>query len=167
MRFLKIKRDQHTFINRINSIHFINAFMRYRFIRFGFVGFSGTLVNLGLLYFNQEFLFKDIHPIHKRLHISLSVAIFLATVNNYLWNRLWTWGDRKGKTRYGFFIQMGQYFLACSVAIFLQYVFTIFISRIIYYLIANIIAIILAAIFVYIINDIWTFGSKRNSNLKK
>jgi putative flippase GtrA len=160
-------RYRHIFINRINSISFIYAFIRFRFIRFGVVGFSGTLVNLGLLYLNQEFLFKDIHPFHKRLHISLSIAIFLATVNNYLWNRLWTWGDRKGKTRYGFFIQMGQYFLACSVPISLQYVFTIFISRTIFYLIANIIAIILAAIFVYIINDIWTFGIKRNSFFQK
>ena len=152
-------------IDKIYLIPIIGTIIRHRFIKFGTVGFSGTIVNLVVLYINQEFLFKDIYPPEGRLHLSLSVAIFLATINNYLWNRMWTWGDRKGKAKYGFFIQMGQYFLACGLAIFLQYVFTMLFSCFIHYLIANILSIILAAIFVYILNDIWTFSVK-NINLK-
>ena len=139
----------------------IRKLLRHRFIKFGTVGASGTVVNLVMLHINQEILLRDISPIETRLKLSLAGAIFLATINNYLWNRIWTWKDRRRKGGYGFFIQMGQYFLACGLAISLQYLFTIIFSRIIHYLIANIISIILAAIFVYIINDIWTFAMRR------
>jgi putative flippase GtrA len=139
----------------------LRKLFNHRFIKFATVGASGTVVNLIILHINQEILLRDIDPYETRLKLSLAGAIFLATMNNYLWNRIWTWNDRKRKGRYGFFIQMGQYFLACGLAISLQYLFTIIFSRIIHYLIANLISIILAAIFVYIINDIWTFAIRR------
>jgi len=81
-------------------------------LKFGTVGLSGTVVNLFFLTLNQEIFFKNMMPDEKRLQLSLSIAIFFATLNNYIWNRTWTWKDRKGRTAYGFFIQMGQYFLA-------------------------------------------------------
>lgn len=142
-------------------------FIQHRFIKFAVVGASGTVVNLVMLYINQEILFKNIYPMERRLMLSLSGAIFLATMNNYLWNRWWTWKDRKGEGRFGFFTQMGQYYLACVLAIFLQYIFTILLSKIIHYLIANIIAITLAAIVVYVINDIWTFADRRVARYQK
>ena len=138
---------------KINLQHKIDR----RFIRFGTVGLSGTVVNLLVLGYNQSVLFKNIQPFKHRLYISLAVAIFLATLNNYLWNRWWTWGDRKTSTKTVFFIQMGQYYLACGVAIFFQYLITMLASGWFHYLIANIIGIVLSAVFVYIINDIWTF----------
>lgn len=149
---------------RIRKIPLIGPLFQIRFIKFGAVGFSGTLINIGVLYVNQAILFNDVHPPERRLHISLSIAIFLATLNNYLWNRWWAWGDRKRARKTGFFIQMGQYYLACSVAIFLQYLLTTILSRFVHYLIANMISIVLAAIFVYLINDVWTF-SRRIRNI--
>jgi len=64
-------------------------------------------------------------------------------------------------TRYGFLVQMGQYFLACSLAIIIQYFFTLLFSRLTHYVVANVVAIIFAAIIVYIVNDVWTFAVKR------
>ena len=154
------ERELFSIFNRVFQSA-IGKLLRHRFIKFGTVGASGTVVNLIMLHINQEILLRDIHPIETRLKLSLAGAIFLATINNYLWNRMWTWNDRKRKGGYGFFIQMGQYFLACGLAISLQYLFTIIFSRFIHYLIANIISIILAAIFVYILNDIWTFAMRR------
>lgn len=148
-------------IDKILQLPVIGKWMRHRFFKFGTVGASGTVVNLAVLYINQEILLKNIYPLQTRLKLSLAGAIFLATMNNYFWNRLWTWRDRKGKTRYGFFIQMGQYFLACGFAISLQYFLTMLFSRITHYLVANIIGIILAAILAYIMNDIWTFAVKK------
>ena len=148
-------------IDKAYTLPVIGSILRHRFFKFGTVGFSGTIVNVAMLYLNQEFLFRDIHPPGTRLYVSLAGAIFVATINNFLWNRIWTWGDRKEGARFTFFVQMGQYFLACSCAIFLQYVFTIVFSRFIHYVMANMASIILAAIFVYILNDIWTFSVKK------
>ena len=149
-------------IDSVSLMPVLGPMIRHRFFKFATVGFSGTIINLVALYINQVVLLRDIQPAELRLKLSLGGAIFLATVNNYLWNRLWTWSDRKSKNVHGFFVQMGQYFLACGLAIGLQYIFTILLAGITHYLIANIIAIVLAAVFVYIINDIWTFAVKRS-----
>jgi len=132
-----------------------------RFIKFGVVGFSGTLINIGVLYVSQSFLFNGVFTPETRFHLSLSLAIFLATFNNYLWNRWWTWRDRRRTEHRGFVVQMVQYYLACGLAIFLQYLLTTLLSRVVHYLIANLTAIGLSAILVYIINDIWTFTQRR------
>ena len=134
---------------------------KWRFIRFSIVGLSGTVVNLIVLYINQELLLGDIQPRETRLTLSVAVAIFFATINNYVWNRRWTWGDRKANRRLGFFIQMGQYFVASGFAMGIQFVFTILLARYTHYLIANILAIIFAALCTYLLNDVWTFSKKK------
>jgi len=143
---------------KLQGTPLIGLIFRLRFIKFGVVGFSGTLINIGVLYAGQSILLKDVNPPEKRLHLSLAMAIFLATFNNYLWNRWWTWGDRRRGKKSGFFIQMGQYYLACSAAIFFQYALTTILAGFVHYLVANMTAIALSAIFVYIINDVWTFN---------
>lgn len=148
-------------IEKVLRIPFLERVVRHRFLKFGTVGFSGTIINLIVLYLNQEYLLRGINPAQRRLHLSLSGAIFMATLSNFLWNRMWTWNDRRGKTRYGFLVQMGQYFLASGLAICLQYFFTIFLAHFIYYLIANILAIVIAAIFTYLLNDVWTFAARK------
>ena len=143
------------------EIPVIGRVLRHRFVKFSIVGSSGMIINLVTLYVGQEILFQEIRPEAVRLNLSLGLAIFLATVNNYLWNRAWTWLDRKGKTKYGFFPQMGQYFIACGLAIGLQFVFTLLLAEFIHYLIANIISIVFAAIINYLLNDIWTFSIRK------
>jgi putative flippase GtrA len=113
-----------------------------------------------VLYVNQEIIFGGINPVETRLRLSLAGAIFLATINNFLWNRMWTWRDRRGKTKHGIVVQMGQYFLASWLSIALQFFLTTLLARFIYYLLANIISIILAAIVTYVLNDVWTFSVK-------
>ena len=139
----------------------IEKILRHRFIKFGTVGFSGTLINLIMLYLNQEYVFRGVVSPKIRLHLSLSGAIVVATLSNFFWNRRWTWNDRKGKTRHGLCIQIGQYFLASGVAISIQYVLTILLSYFVHYLIANIISVIVAAVFTYLMNDVWTFAVKK------
>jgi putative flippase GtrA len=149
-------------VEQVLELPLVRRVVGHRFIKFGTVGLLGTIINLTVLYLNQEYLFNDISPAQRRLYFSLSGAIFVATLSNYLWNRLWTWTDRKGKTMHGFFIQMGQYFLASGLAICIQYVLTILISWFIHYLIANILAIVIAAIFTYLLNDVWTFALRKS-----
>lgn len=129
-----------------------------RFLKFGTVGASGTVVNLGLLYFAQEHIFTAVQQPEMRLNLSLSVAIFFATLNNFFWNRLWTWADRKHHYDRPMLTQLGQYTLACWLSIALQAVFTNMLAPHFYYLIANLIAIGLTSVLNFVLNDIWTFG---------
>lgn len=129
-----------------------------RFLKFGTVGASGMLVNLGLLYFAQEHIFTAVQQPTMRLNLSLALAIFFATLNNFFWNRLWTWADRKPHYSRPMFTQFGQYTLACWLSIVLQAVFTNVLAPHIYYLIANLIAVALTSVLNFVLNDIWTFG---------
>jgi len=140
-----------------HRLNILNRIINPRFIKFGAVGGLGTLINLSVLYINQEFLLRDIDPKNRRLFLSLFIAILISTFNNYLWNRMWTWKDRKALGISGFFRQMIRYYIACGVAICFQYIFTIVFAIAINYIFANILAIGLAALLSYLLNDIWTF----------
>ena len=129
-----------------------------RFLKFGSVGVSGTVVNQGLLYLAQEHFFAALAQPELRLNLSLALAIFCATLNNFFWNRLWTWADRKQHYHKPMLAQFGQYTLACWVSIVLQVVFTNLLAPHFYYLVANLIAIALTSVLNFVLNDIWTFG---------
>jgi putative flippase GtrA len=135
--------------------------LRHRFLKFGTVGASGTLVNLAMLYLGQEYIFKAIAQPRLRLNVSLGLAIFCATINNFTWNRHWTWGDRKRQLQKPLLLQFGQYALACWLGIALQTFFTNLLATWFYYLVANLSAIALAGVVNFLVNDVWTFGRLR------
>jgi putative flippase GtrA len=141
----------------------MRGILRGRLIKFGTVGFSGTLINLIALYLNQEYLFRGVESVERRLPLSLASAIFLATLNNFIWNRGWTWNDRKEQAGHEFFPQMGQYFLASGFAIGMQYLCTIALSKVVHYVVANLLSIGMAALFNYLVNDLWTFAARKKA----
>lgn len=133
-----------------------------RFLKFGTVGVSGIAVNQGVLYVAQEHIFHVSHVPGEvnwlALNLSLGLAIFFATLNNFFWNRLWTWADRKHHYDRPWLVQFGQYTLSCSLSIVLQAVFTNLLAPHIYYMIANFFAIVVTSVLNFLLNDIWTFG---------
>ena len=143
---------------KLSIASLLRRILAWRFLKFGTVGASGTVINLGILYFAQEHLFSSIQQPEMRLNLSLVLAISFATINNFFWNRLWTWADRKQHYDRPILTQFGQYALACWLSILLQAVFTNVFAPHFYYLIANLIAIALTSILNFVVNDIWTFG---------
>ncbi len=140
---------------------------RYRYIKFGIVGASGTVVNLLVLYLGHEYLFHHIEADYKRPYLSLALAIFLATINNFTWNRLWTWRDRvaalEADVAYQpvglrvLSVEFGQYATASAFGSALQYVLTLLLSGSMDYRLANVVAIIAASVSNFLANDRWTF----------
>lgn len=133
----------------------------FRFFKFGVVGASGVPVNLFVLYVGQSWLFGWIASDVVRLNVSLALAIFCATVNNFTWNRAWTWRDRKHHVRTRRLVQFTQYALASWIGIVLQFTFTNLLVAHFHYLVANAVAIVVASAFNYLANDFWTFGRLR------
>jgi putative flippase GtrA len=144
-----------------SSFSLIGSLWSTRFLKFGIVGSSGIVVNFAVLYLCQEFLLRGVEPRDTRLSLSLSAAIFVATLNNFAWNRLWTWADRKDRIRKHILIQVGQYYIACWLSILLQFLFTKILAHYLYYLVANLFAIAIAALVNFLVNDVWTFAAKR------
>ncbi len=144
---------------------------RYRYIKFGIVGASGTVVNLAVLHFGHEYLFNHIEAGYNKPYFSLALAIALATLNNFTWNRLWTWSDRVKTLEAGEMqpvslrllgMEFGQYVTASAFGSGMQYVLTLLLSGSMDYRIANIIAIVAASVSNFLANDRWTFKRKRD-----
>ncbi|MBI3901463.1 MAG: GtrA family protein [Nitrosomonadales bacterium] len=147
---------------RLSVASLLRRIFSRRFLKFGTVGVSGIFINQGVLYLAQEHWFKAVSASGEvdwlRLNMALALAIFFATLNNFFWNRLWTWADRKQHYDRPVLVQFGQYTLSCGVSIALQVAFTNLLAPHVYYLIANLIAIIFTSVLNFLLNDIWTFG---------
>ncbi|MCM8594213.1 GtrA family protein [Accumulibacter sp.] len=143
---------------RLRRLPVIGYLVQHRFVQFGIVGATGTLVNVVVLYIAQEFVFRKIESPVLRLNLSLATAIFFSTANNFLLNRRWTWFDRRQHVTTSILLQFGQYSIACWLGIGLQFVLTHLFARHFHYLLANVLAIIIASVANFLVNDQWTFG---------
>jgi dolichol-phosphate mannosyltransferase len=134
---------------------------RIRYVKFGVVGASGTVVNMLVLYLCHNYLFDGLEADLGKPYLSLAVAIGLATLNNFSWNRLWTWADRRAvvseQAAPGFSQQLLKYALASWFGIGLQYGLTLWWSHFMHYMLANVLAIVVASVSNFLANDRWTF----------
>ena len=144
---------------------------RYRYIKFGIVGASGTVVNLTMLHFGHEYLFNELEAAYNKPYFSLALAIAIATLNNFTWNRLWTWSDRVKVLEAGeshpvslrlLGTEFGQYATASAFGSALQYVLTLLLSGSMDYRLANVTAILAASVSNFLANDRWTFKRHRD-----
>ncbi len=149
----------------------------FRYIKFGLVGASGTVVNMAVLFVAHEHLFQSVET-HGRPYASLALAITLATINNFTWNRLWTWADRvEGRmvaqagemplhvrpTHRTLLGQFARYAIASWFGIALQYGLTLWLAHALHYMVANVIAIVIASVSNFLANDRWTFKARASS----
>jgi putative flippase GtrA len=63
-----------------------NSLSKSRFVKFALVGLSGTVVDVGISNFLRFFLHLPEIP-------SITISFFLAVLNNFHWNRVWTYPE--------------------------------------------------------------------------
>ena len=130
----------------------------WRFIKFGLVGASGTVVNIAVLYLAQEHLLRHIADFHSRLNYSIALAITVATISNFYWNRRLTWRDRGRGVPHSVLVLFFKYVTAAALSIVIQSLLTKWLALHLHYLIANLIAIALASVVNFVANDRLTFS---------
>ena len=130
---------------------------RWRFIKFGAVGASGTVINIAVLYACQEFLLLQIADFHARLNYSIAIAITLATISNFYFNRRLTWRDRQVEASPSVLVLFFKYVAAAGVSIAIQSIMTKSLSLYLHYIVANLVAIGVSSIFNFVANDRLTF----------
>jgi putative flippase GtrA len=134
---------------------------RWRFIKFGLVGASGTVINVAVLYLAQEYLLVGIADFRARLNFSIAMAITLATISNFYWNRRLTWRDRRHQMHRSALILFLRYVMAAGLAIIVQSLLTKWLSLHTHYIVANLVAIVLASVCSFVANDRMTFRRRR------
>ena len=130
---------------------------RWRFVKFGAVGASGTVINIAVLYACQEFLLLRIADFSIRLNYSIAIAITLATISNFYFNRRLTWRDRQHEASPGVMLLFVKYVAAAGVSIAIQSLMTKSLSVYLHYIVANLVAIGVSSIFNFVANDRLTF----------
>ena len=130
---------------------------RWRFIKFGAVGASGTVINIAVLYACQEFLLLQIADFHSRLNYSIAIAITLATISNFYFNRRLTWRDRQVEASPPVMVLFLKYVAAAGLSIVIQSLMTKSLSLYLHYVLANLVAIGLSSVFNFVANDKLTF----------
>jgi len=134
---------------------------RWRFIKFGLVGGSGTVINIAVLYLAQEYLLRSIADFHSRLNYSIALAITVATISNFYWNRRLTWRDRKHDAHHSALFLFFKYVMAAALSIVIQSLLTKWLALYMHYIVANLIAIVLASVVNFVANDKLTFRRHR------
>ncbi len=133
----------------------------WRFVKFGLVGGSGTVINIAVLYAAQEYLLRGIADFHSRLNYSIALAITLATISNFYWNRRLTWRDRKHEVHHSAAYLFAKYVMAAALSIAVQTLTTKWLALYMHYLLANLMAIALASLVNFVANDRLTFRRHR------
>lgn len=125
------------------------AFKKYnKFIKFCFVGASGVVVNVGLLYLLTEYA-------SWYYLASSAFAIEVSIVTNFLLNNWWTW-KKKNK---GFISRFFKFNLVSLIALVVNMGVLLFFTEIVglWYILSNLIGIAVATIINFSLNDKWTF----------
>lgn len=129
-----------------------------RIFKFGTVGISGVFVNSGLLIIFTELLKVD-------YRISSITAIEISILNNFLWNSLWTWKDKKTSGRRNSIQRLLKFHTSCIfTAFFINFGLLMLLTEIFHvpYWYSNLVGIAIGSIINYITSHFWVFHRKES-----
>jgi dolichol-phosphate mannosyltransferase len=119
-------------------------------LKFGIVGGSGVLVNMGLLFILTRFL-------SVRLEIASAIAIEVSILSNFFLNNLWTF--RKRNTHVPFWSRLLRYHLVTGLAGIVNYLVLLLLVKTfgLHDMLSNLIGIVIGTFINYTLNSLWTW----------
>ena len=138
---------------------------RRRFLKFCTVGASGVPVNLLLMWIGYTWIFFSLAE-NIRVPCASGLGFMVSVLTNFLLNDLWTWRDRP-KDKGGFAGRLLRFYLVSSVGGAIQIGCTTGLNRLgLHYMLAQLCGIALATAINYVVNNLWTFGDKKNQGTR-
>jgi len=137
---------------------FMNTFKlpAKRAFKFGSVGVSGVIVNTSILYFFTEQCGLD-------YRISSLIAIELSIINNFVWNSLWTWADKKVTSKRNWSKRFIKFHLSSALTAFVvNYGLLILFTEVFHlqYQLSNLIGIATGSLLNFFFSHFWVFRHK-------
>lgn len=119
-------------------------------IKFGIVGGSGVLVNMGLLFILTRYL-------SVRLEIASAIAIEVSILSNFFLNNLWTF--KKRDTHVTFWMRLLRYHLVTGLAGVVNYLVLLLLVKTfgLHDMLSNLIGILIGTFINYSLNSLWTW----------
>jgi dolichol-phosphate mannosyltransferase len=118
-----------------------------RVFKFGIVGISGIMVNLGILYLMVEFfaMNKD---------LASPIAIEFSILNNFIWNDLWTFGSDEDRMVSGRWHRLVAFNIVSVGGAVINYAIFLALTSwlAVYYLAAQLLGILIAFVWNFLVN---------------
>lgn len=153
-----------TFGEELNYLKHLGRLVWYeghlnRFIKFCIVGASGTGVNIGLLAF-----FVGILGLHENLSVAISYEISI--FNNFFWNELWTFRDRRSISADSVLMRAVKFNLVSLGGFGINMAVFAFLFNLldVYYLLAELIAILCTMLWNFFVNLKWTWRPRKDDS---
>jgi dolichyl-phosphate beta-glucosyltransferase len=120
----------------------------YPFIKYCIVGVSGTIIDILSLYILIEFVNLELIP-------ATITAFTLAVINNFIWNKIWTFQNKSKK----YHKQFIKFLLVSYIGLLLTVTFMHFFVNVlkIWYIYAKILTSLIVLIWNFFANKHWTF----------
>jgi len=144
-------------MKRLNNCSSVFKQTILRAFKFSSVGFSGVIVNTGILYLLTEHCGLD-------YRISSLLAIELSIINNFIWNSLWTWSDNKATSNRNLSKRFIKFHISSVFTAFVvNYGSLILLTELfhIQYQISNLIGIALGSLLNFFFSHFWVFRRKK------
>lgn len=90
-----------------------------RFIKFGVVGASGVVINLGV-FEAVLVLLQERGKVAERIFLANLIGVVISIFWNFMLNDRWTWGDRVKGGRAQWFKRVTKYYVSASAAAVVQ-----------------------------------------------
>ena len=121
-------------------------------IKFGLVGSSGIIVNSVVLWILYELL-------NISVTLASPLAIAVAIFNNFTWNNIFTWKERRDTFHNTYFHRLWKYYISTSLGALINYgiLMLLFYLFGINYMISNLAGIFVGMISNFILSDKWVF----------
>jgi dolichol-phosphate mannosyltransferase len=119
-------------------------------LKFGIVGGSGVLVNMGLLFVLTRYF-------SVRLEIASVIAIEVSILSNFFLNNLWTF--KKRDTHVPFWTRLLRYHLVTGLAGIVNYLVLLLLVKNfgLHDMLSNLIGILIGTFINYSLNSLWTW----------
>lgn len=151
-------REQLNFLKHLSRLAWFEGDVK-RFLKFCIVGASGTFVYLGLLA-----LFTEIAGLFYAL--SAVLAYETSILNNFTWNEIWTFRDKRASAGGSVAIRALKFNLVSLVGMGIHEAVLIFFTEVtgLFYILSAIIAILCALLWNFFANVKWTWRARRVNN---
>ena len=122
----------------------------FRFAKFCIVGFSGVIVNLGILYLLKQVGF---------FYLASVIAIEASILTNFLLNDTWTFQDKRRPGKKSFLYRLIKWNIARGgTSLIVNFgIFTLLTSIGVNYLVSQFIGIVFATLLAYVLSLVWVW----------
>lgn len=151
-------REQKNYLRHLARLAPADTELR-RFVKFCLVGGSGVLVNMGLLWFLTEVagLFYLLSSV---------IAVEAAIANNFVWNELWTFHDRRRPGSHERLKRLAKFNAVSIGGLGINVAVLWFLTERLglYYLVSNLFGIAAATLWNFFMNAVWTWRTSPPSS---